>query len=173
MSSAFRMVSRLSPITTGMMWLEDGQDLPLSCIACRTWSECLASRSRRSLHVLRRDSTNFVHAVLKGGRAVVKINVRMRLTRYSLIVWLHTTYAPTEASALPNVPHRKSMSFQAALFFGYSQPLLSAYSDGMCFVYVKHDVRICFFSSAKRARGAMSPSMLKMLSVTMMILEKS
>ena len=30
-----------------------------------------------------------------------------------------------------------------------------------------------FFSSAKRARGAMSPSMLKMLSVTMMILEKS
>lgn len=62
---------------------------------------------------------------------------------------------------------------QAPLFFGYSQPLLSAYSDGMCFVYVKHDVGICFFSSAKRVRGATSPSMLKMLSVTMMILEKS
>ena len=84
--------------------------------------------------------TNRVQAMLSGGRAVVKIRVRIRLTRYSLITRSQMTNAPTEARALPNVPHSRSMSAMQ--------------------------------SSVRRCSGAVSPSILNMLSVTMIILSQ-
>src|SRR3712207_9400473 len=93
----------------GMMWLSEGLSYPFAANACFSVELMRDKCSLLSENSGSRPSTHDVHAMFTGGRAVVKISVRILLMRYSLTTFRHTMYAPAEAAAFPNVPTRKSI----------------------------------------------------------------
>ena len=95
---------------SGTIWLALGHPYPLACNASRSVRLILARCSRWSCILASFRTINSVQAILVGGNAVVKMRVRIRLTRYSRIVRQQAMYAPADAAALPKVPTRKSIS---------------------------------------------------------------
>ena len=71
----------LSPTIIGTIWLSDGHVHPCALSALRKQVLEDASLCRRSVMSASRSMTNCVQATLRGGRAVVKMSVRILLTK--------------------------------------------------------------------------------------------